>query len=180
MIAIANTPRLRMHQDGFVDRWGCRRYPSFSVASIGGIGCLRRVVQFGDAFSMMDGKAQKLGPKRLLDMLRISRIELVLFRQPSVRPLGRLLFAGDRVQFAKHCFAQVGGCGDVEANGRQDLALTLLVSTADFTGRGSGVRAARADDLLSSRPLPPFGLRSRPDIGWDGLIRSGASRSSSP
>jgi hypothetical protein len=36
----------------------------------------------------MDGKAQKLGTKRLLDMLGVCRIELVLLRKPPLRPFG--------------------------------------------------------------------------------------------
>ena len=57
----------------------------------------------------MDGKAQQLGTKRLLNMLGIRRIELlVLFGKPPVRPFGGLVFAADVVQLAEHKVAKMG------------------------------------------------------------------------
>jgi hypothetical protein len=57
----------------------------------------------------MDGKAQELCTKRLLDMLGTGRIELlVLFGKPPVRPFGVLVLAADVIQLAEHLVAQVG------------------------------------------------------------------------
>jgi hypothetical protein len=98
-----------------------------------------------------------------------------------MRPFGGLIFATDLIQFAKHDIAEMGRAAILRRTAASTRALALLLLlTAGLSGRGSGVRAARADDLLSSRPLPRFGRRSRPDVGGDGVIRSGASRSSSP
>ena len=56
----------------------------------------------------MDGKAQQLGPERLLDVLGIVRIELVLFFQPLMRPFGSRVLAADLVQFGEHDIAETG------------------------------------------------------------------------
>ena len=52
MLAIANTPRLGMHQDGFVDRLRRRRRLSFPVASICGASsfCIIIIFQLRHAF----------------------------------------------------------------------------------------------------------------------------------
>jgi hypothetical protein len=57
-----------------------------------------------------NGKAHKLGPKRLLDMLCIGRIELGHFLHPPVRPLSGIVLAANLVQFTEHHIAQPGGC----------------------------------------------------------------------
>jgi hypothetical protein len=109
VIAITNTPRLRMHPNSFVNRLGCGlSIPPTPVLGAGGLDIL---FWSGDlSFGAMNGKAQKLGPKRLLDMLGIGRIELVLFSHPPVRPFGGVVLAANLVQFSKHHIAQPGGC----------------------------------------------------------------------
>jgi hypothetical protein len=97
MVAITNAPRLRMDQDGFVDRGRRRRGLSFLVV-FGFVACgLFTIFRSRHALGVMNGKAQELGAKRLLDMLGVCRIELVLFRKPPMRPFGGRIFTADRV-----------------------------------------------------------------------------------
>src|SRR4029077_8233781 len=77
---------------------------------------------------MMNGEAQKLGAKRLLNVLGIRRIELVLFWHPAVSPFGGRIFAADFVQLAKHDIAEMGRGCDVKANGRKDPRFSIVVT----------------------------------------------------
>jgi hypothetical protein len=79
----------------------------------------------------MDGKAEKLGRKRLLDVSGVIGIQLVLFGKPPMRPFGSLLYTADRIQFAKQNIAEAGR-GDVKANGGKDFRLRIgLVTRAN-------------------------------------------------
>ena len=125
VIAIANTPRFGVHQDGFVNRLG--RGLSIPPTPVLGAGGLDILFWSGDlSFGAMNGKAQKLGPKRLLDMLGIGRSELVLFSHPPVRPLGGLILAANLVQFSEHHIAQPGGCHRVKENGSNHTCFAAI------------------------------------------------------
>ena len=107
VIAIAHTARLGMHQRCLINR--LRRESSFVAAAGLGTGRLGIWFSLGDfSFGAMNGKAHKLGSKRLLDMLGIGRIELVLFSHPPARPLSGLVLAANLVQFSKHHSALLG------------------------------------------------------------------------
>ena len=94
VIAIANAPRFGVHEHSFVNRLGC----GFSIPSTPVLGAGRLEFWLGDlAFGAMNGKAEKLGAKRLLDMLGIGRVERVLFSHPLVRPLGGIVLAANLV-----------------------------------------------------------------------------------
>jgi hypothetical protein len=95
VIAIADTPWLRVHQNSLVNR--LRRQGSFPAVGGLGTGGLCILLALREPFGTMHGKAQKLGPKRLLNMLGIGRIELVFLLHPPVRPLGRLALVADCV-----------------------------------------------------------------------------------
>ena len=60
----------------------------------------------GHPFGVMNGEALKLGAEELLDMFGVQRIELVLVRQPAMRPFGRLVLAANGVEFTQHLIAQ--------------------------------------------------------------------------
>ena len=107
VIAISNTPRLRVHEDCLVNR--LPRRPSFPAAGVLGTGWMCILLELRDpSFGAVNGKARKLGPKRLLNMLGVGRIELVLFLHPPVRPLGGIVLAANLVQFTEHHIAQLG------------------------------------------------------------------------
>jgi hypothetical protein len=60
------------------------------------------------ALTLVDGKAEQLGAKRLLNMLCIGRIEFVLFFEPPLRPLGSRVLTADVIQFGEHHVAETG------------------------------------------------------------------------
>jgi hypothetical protein len=64
---------------------------------------------------------------------------------------------------------------ETERPHRMGAALTYARRYALFTLVGiageDDLDAPDLDDLVFSRPLPRLGLRSRPGVGWDGLIR---------
>ena len=96
VIAISNTPRLRVHEDCLVNRLS----GGSSFAAAGGLGMGRLSIWFwlGDfSFGAMNGKAEKLGAKRLLDVLGIGRIERILSSHPPVRPSGGIVLAANLV-----------------------------------------------------------------------------------
>ena len=98
VIAIAHAPRFGVHQRCLINRLcGGSSFPA--GLGTGGSGIWFWLGDF--SFGAMNSKTEKLGPKRLLDMLGIGRIERVLFSHPSVRPLGGLVLAANLVEFQR-------------------------------------------------------------------------------
>src|SRR5260370_28815121 len=91
MVAIAYAPWLGMRQDGLLDRW--RLLLSFPAGPLCAAGGLCIAFRRRPCFRLVDGKAQQLGPKRLLNVLGVCFLVFVLLRQPPVGPFGRLILA---------------------------------------------------------------------------------------
>lgn len=80
MVAIADAPRLGVHQHRFIDRWRWRGGLCLLAPSIRSAGGRCILVRFRRSFREVDGKGEQFGAKRLLNVLGIGRVELVLFR----------------------------------------------------------------------------------------------------
>jgi hypothetical protein len=107
----------------------------------------------------MDGKAEKLGRKRLLDVSGVIGIQLVLFGKPPMRPFGSLLLTADRIQFAKQNIAEASRRGGVKANGGKDFRLRIGLGRCRFFCSGNW-RTRRK----SSRPVEPTTASARPPL----------------
>jgi hypothetical protein len=110
----------------------------------------------------MDGKAEKLGRKRLLDVSGVIGIQLVLFGKPPMRPFGSLLYTADRIQFAKQNIAEAGR-GDVKANGGKDFRLRIgLVTRANDQAIRRALEQAGIEFIDAEGGGPGVRLRTPP------------------
>src|SRR6516164_3182291 len=100
VLTVANTPGFGMGQHGFVDRRRWPGGPCLPLTSVRRVGVLRLAV--------VNGKAQQLGAKRLLDVFGVGCIEFVFLFEPPMRPFGGRVLAVDVVQFGNHDIAETG------------------------------------------------------------------------